>query len=230
MSHEQAIATSNLIGRIQHGPSETGANARCTACSRNIYWTNPPSAAVPLRASHRQYLKQQRRPPISGFGFTPSGVPPLRVFHPVGCSEASRSVSKRLEASRSVAFSLCSAALVQEYVPLRCSRKPRQLVNPSAPSSVAGLSNLQQMKALDDQAPDRDGWPCFGMAGDAVPRKALSRPKMLVAASDRHVTVLAPCSSRPAAHGVGPHFGSRGSSLSIGATFWTKRKKGSGLV
>jgi hypothetical protein len=42
------------------------------------------------------------------------------------------------------------------------------LVDPAAPSAVTDLSNGEQMQALDDESPDRLGWPCFGMAGDGV--------------------------------------------------------------
>lgn len=38
---------------------------------------------------------------------------------------------------------------------------PEQLVGP-------GLTNLQAMTMLDQESPDRDGWPCFGLAGDGV--------------------------------------------------------------
>ncbi|HTV18516.1 MAG TPA: hypothetical protein VMG12_07590 [Polyangiaceae bacterium] len=31
-----------------------------------------------------------------------------------------------------------------------------------------GRTNAQVMQALDDESPDRLGWPCFGMAGDGV--------------------------------------------------------------
>jgi hypothetical protein len=31
-----------------------------------------------------------------------------------------------------------------------------------------GATNAQVMQALDDESPDRLGWPCFGMAGDGV--------------------------------------------------------------
>jgi hypothetical protein len=31
-----------------------------------------------------------------------------------------------------------------------------------------GSTNAQVMQALDDESPDRLGWPCFGMAGDGV--------------------------------------------------------------
>jgi hypothetical protein len=31
-----------------------------------------------------------------------------------------------------------------------------------------GSTNAQVMQALDDDSPDRIGWPCFGMAGDGV--------------------------------------------------------------
>jgi copper type II ascorbate-dependent monooxygenase-like protein len=33
---------------------------------------------------------------------------------------------------------------------------------------VDGRSNREVMQALDDESPDRVGWPCFGMAGDGV--------------------------------------------------------------
>jgi hypothetical protein len=30
---------------------------------------------------------------------------------------------------------------------------------PAAPEGAPGLTNLEQMRALDDESPDRDGWP-----------------------------------------------------------------------
>jgi len=42
------------------------------------------------------------------------------------------------------------------------------LVDPSAPASDGSGSNLALMTKLDQASPDRDGWPCFGMAGDGV--------------------------------------------------------------
>lgn len=47
------------------------------------------------------------------------------------------------------------------------------LVDPAADSGVAGMSNDQQMQALDAESPDRLGWPCFGMAGDGVEVKSV---------------------------------------------------------
>jgi hypothetical protein len=47
------------------------------------------------------------------------------------------------------------------------------LVDPAAPSSVDGMTNEQQMQALDAESPDRLGWPCFGMAGDGVEVKSV---------------------------------------------------------
>jgi hypothetical protein len=44
-------------------------------------------------------------------------------------------------------------------------------VDPSAPAELEdspGLTNGEQMRMLDDESPDRDGWPCFGMAGDGL--------------------------------------------------------------
>ena len=40
---------------------------------------------------------------------------------------------------------------------------PDQVVDP-----VAGTTNMDVMQALDDASPDRDGWPCFGLAGEGV--------------------------------------------------------------
>jgi hypothetical protein len=37
-----------------------------------------------------------------------------------------------------------------------------------APSEMDGLSNLELMTAMDEASPDRDGWPCFGMAGEGI--------------------------------------------------------------
>lgn len=45
------------------------------------------------------------------------------------------------------------------------------LVDGDAPAEVAEhptRTNAEQMQALDDASPDRDGWPCFGMAGDGL--------------------------------------------------------------
>jgi hypothetical protein len=45
------------------------------------------------------------------------------------------------------------------------------LVDPSAPARVPGqpgMTNLEQMQALDAESPDREGWPCFGMAGEGI--------------------------------------------------------------
>ena len=45
------------------------------------------------------------------------------------------------------------------------------VVDPGAPaedSDLPGQTNLDRMRALDAESPDRDGWPCFGMAGDGV--------------------------------------------------------------
>jgi hypothetical protein len=45
------------------------------------------------------------------------------------------------------------------------------LVDPDLTVEVAGeapRTNLEQMRALDARSPDREGWPCFGMAGEHV--------------------------------------------------------------
>ena len=46
------------------------------------------------------------------------------------------------------------------------------LIDPDAPASpssdAAARTNGEQMRLLDEQSPDRDGWPCFGMAGEGV--------------------------------------------------------------
>jgi hypothetical protein len=45
------------------------------------------------------------------------------------------------------------------------------LVDPDAAAEgdgQAGRTNLEQLRALDADSPDRDGWPCFGAAGDGV--------------------------------------------------------------
>jgi mono/diheme cytochrome c family protein len=44
------------------------------------------------------------------------------------------------------------------------------LVDPNASADLddSKLTNAEQMRALDDESPDRDGWPCFGMAGDGL--------------------------------------------------------------
>jgi copper type II ascorbate-dependent monooxygenase-like protein len=41
-------------------------------------------------------------------------------------------------------------------------------VDPNAPAELPGQTNAALMQALDDESPERDGWPCFGMAGDGV--------------------------------------------------------------
>jgi hypothetical protein len=40
--------------------------------------------------------------------------------------------------------------------------------NPNDPQAAALGTNLEHMQALDDESPDRLGWPCFGTAGDDV--------------------------------------------------------------
>lgn len=40
--------------------------------------------------------------------------------------------------------------------------------NPNDPQAAALGTNLQHMQALDDESPDRLGWPCFGTAGEGV--------------------------------------------------------------
>jgi hypothetical protein len=45
------------------------------------------------------------------------------------------------------------------------------IVDPDAKASLRdepNLTNAELMQRLDDESPDRDGWPCFGMAGDGV--------------------------------------------------------------
>ncbi len=44
------------------------------------------------------------------------------------------------------------------------------LVMPVDPTEMVGpgTTNADVMQALDDESPDRDGWPCFGEAGDGV--------------------------------------------------------------
>lgn len=42
------------------------------------------------------------------------------------------------------------------------------IVNPDRPSRVDGLTNAEQMQALADESPDREGWPCFVGAGQGV--------------------------------------------------------------
>ncbi len=41
-------------------------------------------------------------------------------------------------------------------------------VDPNAPADLSGQTNGALMQALDDDSPDREGWPCFGMAGEGV--------------------------------------------------------------
>jgi mono/diheme cytochrome c family protein len=48
------------------------------------------------------------------------------------------------------------------------------LVDPEAPSQLNdGSTNLDQMLALDAESPDREGWPCFGLAGETVAPSAV---------------------------------------------------------
>jgi hypothetical protein len=42
------------------------------------------------------------------------------------------------------------------------------VVDPDAPADMPGTTNGELMASLDADSPDRDGWPCFGMAGDGV--------------------------------------------------------------
>jgi hypothetical protein len=43
------------------------------------------------------------------------------------------------------------------------------VVDPSAPSDAdPGITNAEQMATLDAESADRDGWPCFGGAGEGV--------------------------------------------------------------
>jgi hypothetical protein len=44
------------------------------------------------------------------------------------------------------------------------------LAMPVDPNRVteAGVTNMEVMQALDDESPDRIGWPCLGLAGDGV--------------------------------------------------------------
>ena len=52
------------------------------------------------------------------------------------------------------------------------------IVDPSAQASgedgaPISMTNLERMLQLDDESPDRDGWPCFGAAGDGVEMESL---------------------------------------------------------
>jgi hypothetical protein len=42
------------------------------------------------------------------------------------------------------------------------------LVDPTREAEISGKTNGALMAELDAESPDRDGWPCFGMAGDGV--------------------------------------------------------------
>lgn len=49
------------------------------------------------------------------------------------------------------------------------------LIDPDAQTELddaPGRTNAEQMRMLDEESPDRDGWPCFGMAGDGLSVKA----------------------------------------------------------
>src|SRR5690606_18086997 len=41
------------------------------------------------------------------------------------------------------------------------------IVDPEAPGA-GGVKNRDIIAALDAESPDRDGWPCYGAAGDGV--------------------------------------------------------------
>ncbi len=41
-------------------------------------------------------------------------------------------------------------------------------VDPNAPAELDGQTNGELMQALDSESPDREGWPCFGLAGEGV--------------------------------------------------------------
>lgn len=47
------------------------------------------------------------------------------------------------------------------------------IVDPEAPSRMDGKTNAEVMQALDDESPDRLGWPCFGGAGDGLDVRAV---------------------------------------------------------
>jgi mono/diheme cytochrome c family protein len=45
------------------------------------------------------------------------------------------------------------------------------VIDPNAPADLQSdpaRTNLEQMRMLDDESPARDGWPCYGMAGDGM--------------------------------------------------------------
>ncbi|MGC4068088.1 MAG: hypothetical protein QM784_26255 [Polyangiaceae bacterium] len=42
------------------------------------------------------------------------------------------------------------------------------IIDPDAPASDGSGSNQARISAMDGASPDRDGWPCFGMAGEGV--------------------------------------------------------------
>ncbi len=41
-------------------------------------------------------------------------------------------------------------------------------VDPEGPSYIDGVTNMEVIEGLQAGSPDRDGWPCFGAAGDGV--------------------------------------------------------------
>lgn len=47
------------------------------------------------------------------------------------------------------------------------------LVDPDAPAESGTETNGERIAALDDESPDRDGWPCFGLAGEGVDVEAV---------------------------------------------------------
>ncbi|MCA9700559.1 MAG: hypothetical protein KC431_23735, partial [Myxococcales bacterium] len=57
-----------------------------------------------------------------------------------------------------------------EVVPGNNALVHHALLMPVDPDYVPGNgpTNLEIMQALDDESPDRDGWPCFGEAGEGV--------------------------------------------------------------
>jgi hypothetical protein len=57
-----------------------------------------------------------------------------------------------------------------EVLPGNAALVHHVLVMPVDPAVITGdgRSNEQVMQGLDDESPDRDGWPCFGAAGEGV--------------------------------------------------------------
>jgi hypothetical protein len=119
LSERMSQPTRRLLGVRRRLPDTTLRNALCSIEPDEV---RKPLHALVRKAHRRKALETNDLPfgvvsldgkgfsvPSSDDWYTPPGVPPLRVFHPFGCSTPSgvpplrvfRSGSKRLEAARS---------------------------------------------------------------------------------------------------------------------------------